>query len=62
MIRLKKYVVAMKVGIGSFKEEQLVRITSSIKLHKLKSRPGPFRPLTGVSIDDFDQISQQCQV
>ena len=60
MIRLKKYVVAMKVGIGSFKEEQLVRITISIKLHKLKPRPPVFRPLTGVSIDDFDQISQQC--
>ena len=46
----------MKVDISSFKEEQLVRITISIKLHKLKPRPPVFRPLTGVSIDDFDQV------
>ena len=52
----------MKVDIGSFKEEQLVRTTISIKLHKLKSPPRLFRPLTGVSIDDFDQRLPQCQV
>ena len=52
----------MKVDLGSFKEKQLVRITISINLHKLKPRPRLFRPLTGVSIDDLDQISQQCQI
>ena len=48
--------LCMKVDLVSFIEEQLVRTTISIKLHKLKSRPGLFRPLTGVSIDDFDQV------